>query len=291
MDYHGTMDEYKRAKGLLFAQLGNSYREENLNFAILNGDDEAHIYYQQVTPAQVLTYGIDNPDVDVRATDIQIDGQGTAFTVECFKGTEKFHLQMLGKFNVYNALATISVGLVEGLSLEGIKKSIEGMKGVRGRMEPVHVGQNFSVVVDYAHTPDSLENVLKTCQEFVHNGKIYCVVGCGGNRDRSKRPIMANIAVQYADKAVFTSDNPRSEDPNEILEEMIRGVKDQGIEDGKYVSMVDRKEAIEWAIRQAQKNDIVLIAGKGHETYQEINGKKYPFDDREWAIEFLQQKK
>jgi UDP-N-acetylmuramoyl-L-alanyl-D-glutamate--2,6-diaminopimelate ligase len=287
LDYHVTMENYKHAKGLLFASLGNQYKKEDLKYAVLNADDEAHAYYKEITPAQVLTYGIDNPNVDIWAKNIQITSQGTTFTVECFKGKEDFRLQMLGKFNIYNMLAAIGVGLIEGLSLPDMKQSLEGVKGVRGRMEPILAGQNFSVIVDYAHTPDSLENVLTTIKEFITNGKIYCIIGCGGDRDRSKRPIMATIATENADISIFTSDNPRSEDPQLIIKDMVNGLNTNR---GKYVSFLDRKEAIQWALSKAQSGDVVLIAGKGHETKQVIKDQVLPFDDAQVAFDILTKK-
>jgi UDP-N-acetylmuramoyl-L-alanyl-D-glutamate--2,6-diaminopimelate ligase len=286
LDYHCTMEEYKRAKGLIFAQLGNRYSDEDPKYAILNADDEAHHYYKQITPAQVLTYGIDDSKADIWAKNIRLTGQGTSFTVECYNGQEEFHLQLLGKFNVYNVLGAIGAGLVEGFSLSEMKKSIEAVKGVRGRVEPVDGGQDFTVIVDYAHTPDSLENILSTVKEFA-KGKIYSIVGCGGDRDRTKRPIMANIATNYADIAVFTSDNPRSEEPEQIIQDMVSGLIQNKIPQTKYTSITDRREAIFWAIQQAEANDVVLIAGKGHETYQQIKGCVIDFDDRAVALEAL----
>jgi UDP-N-acetylmuramoyl-L-alanyl-D-glutamate--2,6-diaminopimelate ligase len=286
LDYHGTIEEYKRAKGLIFSQLGNKYDKDDLKYAVLNADDEAHHYYKQITPAQVLTYGINHSDVDIWAKNIKLTGQGTSFTVECFNGEEDFHLHMLGKFNIYNVLGAIGAGLVEGISLSEMKESIESIKGVRGRVEPVDGGQDFTVIVDYAHTPDSLENVLTTIKEFA-KGKIYCIVGCGGDRDRSKRPIMANIAATYADMTVLTSDNPRSEDPNIIIQDMEVGLHQENVPPSRYVSIPDRREAIFWAIRHAKVDDVVLIAGKGHETYQQIKDQVIDFDDRAVAIEAL----
>lgn len=282
LDYHGTMEEYKRAKGLIFAQLGNRYDENDLKYAVLNADDEAHRYYKQITPAQVITYGIAE-EADIRAKNIKITSQGTSFTVECFGGVEQFHLQMLGKFNVYNVLGAIGAGLVEGISLSNMKRSIEKVKGVRGRFEPVVAGQDFTVIVDYAHTPDSLENVLSTIKEFAV-GHIYCVVGCGGDRDRGKRPLMAQISAKYADFTVLTSDNPRSEDPAAIVHDMIEGLNQKQVPQTKYTSIIDRKEAISWAIKRARTGDVVLIAGKGHETYQIIKDQVNHFDDREVAL-------
>jgi UDP-N-acetylmuramoyl-L-alanyl-D-glutamate--2,6-diaminopimelate ligase len=286
LDYHGTMEEYKRAKGLIFSQLGNKYDKDDLKYAILNADDEAHHYYKQITAAQVLTYGIDHPDVDIWAKNIKLTSQGTSFTVECFSGKEEFNLHMLGKFNIYNVLGAIGAGLVEGISLSEMKESIESIKGVRGRVEPVDGGQDFTVIVDYAHTPDSLENVLTTIKEFA-KGKIYCIVGCGGDRDRSKRPIMANIAATIADMTVLTADNPRSEDPKIIIQDMEAGLHQNNVPQSTYVSIPDRREAIYWTIRQAKVNDVVLIAGKGHETYQQIKDQVIDFDDRAVALEAL----
>lgn len=288
LDYHGSMDEYRRAKGLIFAHLGNRYDDKDLKFAILNSDDESHPYFQQITPAQVVTYGIDK-EANIRAKNVRMTQSGTSFTVDSFQGIEDFHIQMLGKFNVYNMLAAIGVGLVEGLTLTQIKSSLEEISGVRGRLEMLDEEQDFTVIVDYAHTPDSLENVLTTIQEFA-KGKIYCVVGCGGDRDRKKRPIMARIATNYADFSIFTADNPRSEEPKNIINDMIVGLIQDKIPQTKYKSIVDRKEAIQWVIGQAKKNDVILIAGKGHETYQVIKDQTISFDDREVAKEAIQKR-
>ncbi|TCW37557.1 UDP-N-acetylmuramoyl-L-alanyl-D-glutamate--2,6-diaminopimelate ligase [Laceyella sacchari] len=286
LDYHKTMEEYRQAKGLLFSQLGNRYTSEpgENAFAVLNADDEASAYYAAITPAQVVTYGIDRP-ADVRASNIRITGRGTAFTLETFRGSCEITLQLIGKFNVYNALAAISVGLIEGLPLAEIKRSLEQIPGVNGRFEPVHAGQPYTVLVDYAHTPDSLENVLTTIREFAQK-KVTCVVGCGGDRDRTKRPLMARIAAKYSDWTIFTSDNPRSEEPEAIIEDMLAGI--DPAERDKVVTIADRRQAITEAIRLAEPGDIILIAGKGHETYQEIQGVRYDFDDRQVAREAIE---
>ncbi|MFC7442324.1 UDP-N-acetylmuramoyl-L-alanyl-D-glutamate--2,6-diaminopimelate ligase [Laceyella putida] len=288
LDYHNTMEEYRQAKGLLFSQLGNRYASDPAEnaFAVLNADDDASSYYAAITPAQVVTYGIDRP-ADVRAVGIRITGQGTAFTLETFRGTCDITLQLIGKFNVYNALAAVSVGLIEGLTLAEIKESLEQIPGVNGRFEPVNAGQPYTVLVDYAHTPDSLENVLTTIREFARN-KVTCVVGCGGDRDRTKRPLMAQIAAKYSDLAIFTSDNPRSEKPETIIQDMVAGIADSKREN--VATIVDRRQAIKEAIRLAEPGDIILIAGKGHETYQEIQGIRYDFDDREVAREAIEAK-
>jgi UDP-N-acetylmuramoyl-L-alanyl-D-glutamate--2,6-diaminopimelate ligase len=279
------MEKYREAKGLLFSQLGNRYEPEpdKGTYAVLNVDDKATPYYARITPAQVVTYGINKP-ADVRAENIHITAAGTEFTLKTFCGETEIKMKLIGKFNVYNALAAISVALIEGIPLESIKESLAQIPGVNGRFEPVSLGQPYTVLVDYAHTPDSLENVLTTIREFAV-GNVICVVGCGGDRDRTKRPLMAEIAVKLSDLAVFTSDNPRSEDPEAILADMLEGAVSYDTE--RYTTIPDRRQAIRFAIEQAKAGDVVLIAGKGHETYQEIKGVRYDFDDREVAREAI----
>lgn len=275
LDFHGSMDEYRNVKGLLFSQLGNRYGAKP-KYAVLNADDPVSTHYQAITPAHVLQYGIHN-DADVRAENIEFSGKGTTFDLITPVGTGKVLVPLLGLFNVYNLLAVISCGIIYGLELDVIIDSLKTFTGVAGRFELVDEGQPFPVIVDYAHTPDSLENVLKTVQSLAQ-GKIFVIVGCGGDRDRKKRPIMAQIACRYADQAIFTSDNPRSEDPRAIIHDMEAGVSGQD-----YVVIVDRADAIEHAVSRAERGDVVLIAGKGHETYQIIGNQVLDFDDREVA--------
>ncbi|MGG0717804.1 UDP-N-acetylmuramoyl-L-alanyl-D-glutamate--2,6-diaminopimelate ligase [Robertmurraya massiliosenegalensis] len=282
LDYHHTMDEYKRAKSLLFSQLGNTYHLHNPKFAVLNVDDEASQMFIESTSGHVLTYGIDK-DANLRATNIQITSQGTEFELKSPFGIYKVTMSLIGKFSVYNALASIGAAICSGISIENAITSIQTIKGVAGRFELVDAGQDFTVIVDYAHTPDSLENVLKTIKEFAQN-KTSVVVGCGGDRDRTKRPIMAKVACDYSDRSIFTSDNPRSEDPEQILKDMEAGVTGQSFE-----VLVDRKKAIYHAIEMAEPGDVILIAGKGHETYQLIGAKVFDFDDREVAKEAIKQ--
>lgn len=283
LDYHGTMEAYRNAKGLLFAQLGNTYCNKKRKVAVLNYDDEASLEYEKMTAAQIVTYGIDR-ECDVRATNIQITAQGTSFDVYALGQKASVQLKMIGKFSVYNALAAMAACLVENVSLESIITSLEGVEGVSGRFEPVDAGQTFTVIVDYAHTPDSLENVLTTVSEFA-KGNIHVVVGCGGDRDKTKRPLMAKIASELGDYVILTSDNPRSEDPEQIIKDMERGLTSQS----EHISLIDRKEAISFAIRQAKENDVVVIAGKGHETYQIIGKKTNFFDDRIVATEAIKE--
>lgn len=284
LDYHKTMDAYQQAKGLLFAQLGNTYDINHRKIAILNADDQASAEYEKMTSAQVITYGID-ASCDYKAKDIEISGQGTSFILTTPTEEVSINLKLIGKFSVYNVLAAIAACHVQGISLEAIKNSLEQVKGVAGRFEAVDEGQPYSVIVDYAHTSDSLENVLTTVKEFA-KGEITVVVGCGGDRDKTKRPIMAEVATKYADHAVFTSDNPRSEDPGTILKDMEAGVKGK-----QYESIIDRKEAIFHAINKARPGDVVVIAGKGHETYQIVGVDVFEFDDRKVAREAIKGRK
>lgn len=281
LDYHGTMEKYKQSKGLLFSRFGNtfSHNPQLQKYAVLNGDDPASIYFRKITTAEVFTYGIDQEEVDVRATDIRITSKGTHFKLISFAGALDFHLQLIGKFNIYNALAAISASIIEGISLKDIQESLKQVTGIDGRFESVYENQDYLVIVDYSHTPDSLENALKTISEFAE-GKIICVFGCGGDRDRTKRPLMGRISAKYSDYVYVTSDNPRTENPNLILLDIEKGIIDAGMTGNQYELLVDRQEAINKAITNARTKDVVLIAGKGHETYQEVQGMKKDFDDR-----------
>lgn len=275
LDYHKSMEDYLRAKSLLFAQLGNSYNKGN-KFAVINVDDPASDVLKRSTAQPIITYGCKNA-AQVRAEDIHLDATQTTFTLKTPVGDVAITSHLIGMFNIYNMLAASSAAIVENVPLTVIKSALEAITGVSGRFEPVIAGQSFATLVDYAHTPDSLENVLQTIKGFA-KGKIYVVVGCGGDRDKKKRPLMAGIAVKYADCAIFTSDNPRTEDPYAILTDMTTGLNS-----GQYKVIENRKEAITYAVEQATNGDIVLIAGKGHETYQQIGQVKYDFDDRQVA--------
>ncbi|MEK3887065.1 UDP-N-acetylmuramoyl-L-alanyl-D-glutamate--2,6-diaminopimelate ligase [Bacillus sp. FSL K6-3431] len=280
LDYHQTMEEYQRAKGLLFSRLGNKYQSDKPKFAVLNKDDKATEQFLNDTAAHIITYGIDHP-ADFGAKDIVLDGSGTTFTLISPGAEQKVSLKLIGKFNVYNVLAAIATAYVSNIPLDSIIQSIETVAGVSGRFESVDGGQEFPIIVDYAHTPDSLENVLKTINQFAEK-RIFAIVGCGGDRDKTKRPLMANIACKYATNPIFTSDNPRSEDPLAILKDMEQGVKGKD-----YQIIPNRSEAINHAIQSAKAGDVVLVAGKGHETYQIIGKQVFDFDDRLVALEAL----
>jgi UDP-N-acetylmuramoyl-L-alanyl-D-glutamate--2,6-diaminopimelate ligase len=280
LDYHGTMEAYEEAKGLLFARLGNDYGDglQDRSFAVLNADDRASGRFARLTSAEVVTYGIET-DADFRATEVSITAGGTSFTLRCPAGQRQVRLRLVGKFNVYNALAALAAAYCEGVPVDRAIASLESVKGVPGRAELVDEGQDFAVVVDYAHTPDGLENILRTVRELTDR-RVICVFGCGGDRDRTKRPIMGRIAAALADSLIVTSDNPRTEDPMAIIREIAAGLTEANVSADRYVLEPDRRAAIAAAVEMAGPGDVVLIAGKGHETYQIIGGVTHDFDDR-----------
>ncbi|MFD1171115.1 UDP-N-acetylmuramoyl-L-alanyl-D-glutamate--2,6-diaminopimelate ligase [Oceanobacillus picturae] len=286
LDYHHSFDEYKDAKGLLFSKLGNSFTDKDMKYAILNEDDSHFEYFKKVTSAEIITYGINNQS-DVTAKSIRMTSQGIHLLINTFKGDVELDLQLIGRFNIYNSLAGIAAALVEGIPLDSIKRSLSQIKSIDGRMEIIDEGQDFLVLVDYAHTPDALENVLKTVKEFAENN-VITVFGCGGDRDKAKRPIMGEIASNYSDFVVMTSDNPRSENPLEIIGDIEKGFKE--ISSSSYEVLVNREEVIKRAINMANSKDVVIIAGKGHETYQILEDKSIEFDDRAVARNYLIQK-
>lgn len=278
LDYHKTMDHYLFAKSLLFAQLGNDYTTNK--YAVINIDDENSAFISRATAQPIITYAI-NQKADFYATNIQLKSDGTDFIMHTPIGKIEITSKLMGNFSIYNMLAASAAAYCSNIELDVIKHVLNHTSGVRGRFEPILNDKGFGVIVDYAHTPDSLENVLKTAKGFC-NGKIFAIVGCGGDRDKTKRPLMANVACEYADTAIFTSDNPRSEDPQAIITDMIEDIKKEN-----YQVIIDRYKAIEQAINQAKPNDIVLIAGKGHETYQIIGDTVHDFDDAEVARQLL----
>ncbi|WP_395761615.1 UDP-N-acetylmuramoyl-L-alanyl-D-glutamate--2,6-diaminopimelate ligase [Bacillus sp. 3G2] len=279
LDYHGTFEEYKHVKGLLFSRLGNDFSTTDKKIAILNADDPSVEYFKKVTSAEVITYGIHN-GADVQAKNITLSPKGIQFLVSTFNGEKEINLNLVGHFNVYNALAAITAALVEDIPLTNISYSLSHVKSIEGRMEIIDENQDFLVIVDYAHTPDALENALSTISEF-SKGKIITVFGCGGDRDAKKRSIMGEIAGNYSDFVYITSDNPRSEDPYAIMKDIEKGFSQNN--NLNYKVEVDRELAIKHAINMASSNDIVLIAGKGHETYQILKDSTIHFDDKEKA--------
>lgn len=283
LDFHDSMEAYKLAKMRLFYQLGNRYESEKKKYAIINADDAFAFDFIHATSQPVVTYGLTESS-DVYAKDIQLSAKGTVFNLVCFSEEVTIKTSLIGKFNVYNMLAAIATAKLSGVPLAVIKEALSEAEGTKGRFEAVKTESDRAVIVDYAHTPDSLRNVLETIRTFA-KGKIICIVGCGGDRDKAKRPLMANVSDRLSDFTILTSDNPRSEDPLDILKDM-----EVGIESNDFIVEIDRKKAIEKAIDRAQKDDVILIAGKGHETYQLINGVSHPFDDYEIAKKYLNDK-
>jgi len=282
LDYHKSMEEYLAAKGKLFASLAQQGHKNGKKFGVINTDDPASSKLLAQTPVRAVTYGV-REKADYRAFNLQNQATGVKFDVEYPGGQVRLNLKTPGMFTVYNALAAFAVGVEEGLAPELVALALAEVQGVPGRFERVEGGQPFSVIVDYAHTPDGLENVLKTAREFTRT-RIITVFGCGGDRDRSKRPVMGELAARLSDLAVVTSDNPRTEDPLAIIADIKVGVNK--VTD-HYLEVPDRQQAILQACSFAGPGDLVLLAGKGHEDYQEINGIKYPFDDRVVARECL----
>ena len=272
MDFYKSFDEYLEAKAKLFTMCKEGF---------VNCDDMYARKLMNIATCPITTYGIDNNPY-VSARDIIITNSYSDFKMPFNKMIQRIKVGIPGRFTVYNALAAICVSIKLGCGVEDVLVGLEKVK-VPGRSEVVPTTRNFTILVDYAHTPDSLENILRATKVYT-KGKVICVFGCGGDRDTAKRPMMGEISGKLAGYTVITSDNPRTEKPEEIVKQIEEGIKRTN---GKYKVIVDRKKAIEHALRQAQKGDLVLIAGKGHETYQEINGKKHHFDDREVVNEII----
>lgn len=282
LDFHADMDEYFQAKLRLFAGLAPEGR------AIVNRDDPYGPRVAEATRARVWTYAVDRP-ADLRAEDVRVSLEGVRFTAQTPAGAVALRSPLVGRHNVYNILAAVGVGLEQGIALPTIAAGVAGLTSVPGRFERVEAGQPFTVVVDYAHTEDALFRLLTTA-EAVKTGRIITVFGCGGDRDRGKRPKMGRVSAVYSDVVIVTSDNPRSENPEAIIREIVPGVQ-AGMREagrGRYVIHVDRHEAIMEAVRTAQPGDLVLIAGKGHEHYQIIGKDRHPFDDRVVAREAIE---
>jgi UDP-N-acetylmuramoyl-L-alanyl-D-glutamate--2,6-diaminopimelate ligase len=233
---------------------------------------------------KLITYGIDNK-ADIMAKDIDITSKGVSFTLVTPEYEIELHIRIPGKFSVYNALAAASVAYAEGISKEVIKEGLDKVDNVPGRSEILKIDTPYTVIVDYAHTPDGLQNILASIKEYA-KGRIITLFGCGGDRDKEKRPIMAEIAGRMSDYCIVTSDNPRSEDPMEIINQAEVGIKSTGCD---YICIENRRDAIKYALKIAKKDDIVLLAGKGHETYQVLKDRTIPFDERDIVEELLRE--
>jgi UDP-N-acetylmuramoyl-L-alanyl-D-glutamate--2,6-diaminopimelate ligase len=273
LDYHHTFESYIRAKKGFFDGLSADA------FALVNVDDKRGPVMLQNTRAKKHFYGLKKM-ADFKAKIITNAMEGLELEIN----GRQVWFKLVGDFNAYNLLAVYGAACLLGQAADEVLLKLSALTGATGRFEMVMPGGRFTAIVDYAHTPDALKNVLETIGQF-KQGSVISVVGCGGNRDRTKRPLMAAIACKYSDKVILTSDNPRDEDPMEIIKEMQQGIAPTDAR--KTLVMVDREEAIKTACMLAKEKDIVLVAGKGHETYQEIKGVKYPFDDREVVTRML----
>ena len=277
LDYHKTVENYRNAKKAFFDMLPKDA------FAITNADDKNGMFMVQNTKATVKTYSIRSM-ADFRARIVECHFEGMYLEIN----GHEVGVQFIGKFNVSNLLAVYGAAIMLGKQPEEVLIVMSTLKSVAGRLEPIRSEEGVTAVVDYAHTPDALDNVLKAIHEVLEgkDGKVITVCGAGGNRDKGKRPLMAQEAVKQSDKVIITSDNPRFEEPQDIINDMLEGLDKKQMK--KVISIVDRKEAIKTACMLAQKGDVILIAGKGHEDYQEIKGVKHHFDDREIVREFFQ---
>lgn len=277
LDYHNSFAEYRDVKKSFFDNLSKEA------FAITNIDDKNGLVMLQNTKARKLTYALKSY-ADYKAQILENQLSGLLLKIN----DQEVWVKLIGSFNAYNLLAIYGVAVELGIEKMEALRLLSELESVSGRFQFIVSNSKITAIVDYAHTPDALENVLKTIEDIrTKNEQLITVVGCGGDRDKTKRPIMAHIASSMSDKAIFTSDNPRTENPEMIIEEMEKGVEPQNFK--KTVAILDRKQAIKTACQLANSNDIILIAGKGHETYQEINGVRHDFDDLKTVTELLQQ--
>ena len=275
LDYHGTFENYRDAKKAFFDGLDKDA------FAITNADDKNGAVMVQNCKAQIKTYST-RTMADFKAKIIECHFEGMYLDIN----GKEVGVQFIGKFNVSNLLAVYGAAVMLGKKPEDILIVLSTLKSVNGRLEPIHSPEGYTAVVDYAHTPDALENVLSAIHEVLDGkGKVITVCGAGGNRDKGKRPLMAQEAVKQSDKVIITSDNPRFEEPQDIINDMLAGLDNKQMK--KVISIVDRREAIRTACIMAEKGDVILIAGKGHEDYQEIKGVKHHFDDKEVVREIF----
>lgn len=273
LDFHITMEDYLASKALLFKMCGKG---------VLNLDDPAtHTIVEQAN-CDIMTYSAKDMSADLVAKNIRYFLTKVDFEALGIEEIDRAELKIPGKFSVYNALATIGACMSIGIPLKQVTAALRNCHGVKGRAEVVPIDRDFAVIIDYAHSPDALENILQTLRGFA-KGRLITVFGCGGDRDKTKRPIMGKTVESYSDLCIVTSDNPRTEDPIAIINDILAGMSRKE----KEIVIPDRIEAIGHALKIARADDIILLAGKGHETYQEINGVKHPMDEREIVRSFL----
>lgn len=277
LDLHGTMEAYRDAKGLLFGQC---------DLAVLNLDDEAGRYYAKTVPCPVFSYSERKDEADLVAKNIRLFPCHVEFEAVAKNVIGRIFLPIPGGFSIYNALGVTACALNLGIRLPRIAAALHSAKGVKGRVEVVPVPAAYTVIIDYAHTPDALENILATVRDLTDR-RVICLFGCGGDRDRTKRPVMGSLAVSLADLCVVTSDNPRTEKPGDIIRDILGGMEGAEGAEAKVRVEPDRRAAIRLALSLAKPGDVVVLAGKGHETYQEIGGVQYHLDEREEVARYF----
>lgn len=274
LDFHKTMEAYFDAKAALFGMT---------DCAVINIDDAWGNKIPIADNVELLTYGVENNSADVKAENVEFFADGVSFTLCTSKSESHVKVPTPGKFSVYNALSAAGCALAVGISPEKIAEALSQSYGIKGRAEVYPTGKDFTIVLDYAHTPDGLENILSS-MKAVSDGRVVVLFGCGGNRDPFKRPIMGEAASRLADFVIVTSDNPRSENPDSIIEQIIPGVEEHNT---PYVVIANRREAMKYAVEHAQHNDVIVLAGKGHEDYQILSTGKIHFDEREVLAEIF----
>ncbi|MFH1336794.1 MAG: UDP-N-acetylmuramoyl-L-alanyl-D-glutamate--2,6-diaminopimelate ligase [Candidatus Zixiibacteriota bacterium] len=276
LDFHLTMDAYREAKGRLFKKI------KKVGVAVINRDDPQWKYFYDLAETNRWTYSLTDPEADFYTINYTCTPAGSSIQLATPKGEMTLHTKLIGESNVYNTVAAVAVGFALKIDPTAIKSGLEDAEVVPGRMESILAGQAFNLWIDYAHTPHAFEVLLKTARNMTR-GRLFFLFGCGGDRDQGKRPLMGKVASRYADRIYLTEDNPRSEDPQEIVAQIIQGMEDKS----KVEVIIDRKEGIKKALETARPGDTLILAGKGHEDYQIIGDKKLHFSDKETALELL----
>jgi len=278
LDFHKTLSAYKESKGLLFEMLSDR------SYAVINRDDPNWRYFYDKTKARRLTYSVNDHQADFYARSFSCDLKGSHIHLVTADGEMEINLKLLGETNIYNALASAAVGVALKVDSESIRSGLESVEGIPGRMENMGAGQDFNILIDYAHTANALERLLRTVKGLT-KGQLLVLFGCGGDRDQGKRPEMGKVASLLADRIFLTEDNPRGEDPQRIIDQIMQGIKSKE----KVEIIIDRKEGIKKALSMAKKGDSLVLAGKGHEDYQIKKGRKTHFSDKETVLELLRQ--
>jgi len=281
LDYHGTFEAYREAKAGLFRALATAYRKPlTPKVAVLNADDESYEFMATIPADEHISYGLEHP-ADLSASEVQFTSQGGSFVAHTPAGSAQIRTPLLGRYNVYNILAAIAVGVSQGVPLEAIREGISSVEGIAGRMERIEVGQDFTAIVDFAHTPNALRRALETVRTMT-SGRVIVVFGCAGLRDAGKRAPMGRIAGELADRVVITAEDPRTESLEDIMAQIAGGCAAAGRSEGEdYWRIGDRAEAIEFAVSLARRGDLVIVTGKGHERSMCFGTTEHPWSDHE----------